>query len=576
MDLARLCRSLKSRLCGISMIQRFLAIAGAVLIVIGSTAVAPAHEGHDHGAPPPPVSATVAPRADASSAEFEIVAIARGETLQIFLDTFRGNEPVTEAAIEIDTPSGLVKAESAGDGSFVASAPFLAKPGAYDLAITVLTADMVDVLTATLEVPEPDPSAQKEEGGLSSTDAIATYLPEGLGSAMVGTLLPTILAGIVALIAGIAIGWIAKGRGGHAALVMMAAAGLCLPPAGGMAETGTEGPKAVLRDLAQRSPDGALFVPKPAQRIMAIRTLFTQEEAFNLTIEMPGRIIPDPNGSGLVQASVAGRLVPPSGGFPMLGSAVKKGDVLALVEPAMNAADAVSQQQDSRALDQEITLVERKLQRLVRLEGIVTRAQVEDLELELAGLRERRANLEIAPDEPEALVAPVDGVVADARAVAGQIADPSAVIFRIVDPSRLWVEALTYEVRDIGAVATARLPDSQTLELRYQGAGLADRSQAVPVQFSIARAGQGLRTGQLLTVFAKAEGQRKGIAVPRESVLRGPNGQSIVFEHANAERFVPREVRTEPLDSERLLIVSGIEVGKRIVTQGAELLNQIR
>jgi RND family efflux transporter MFP subunit len=309
---------------------------------------------------------------------------------------------------------------------------------------------------------------------------------------------------------------------------------------------------------------------------MAIRTLFTQEEAFTLTIEMPGRIIPDPNASGLVQASVAGRLVPPAGGFPMLGSAVRKGDVMALVEPAMNAADAVSQQQESRALDQEITLAERKLQRLLQLEDIVARAQVEDLELELAGLRKRRANLDVAPAEPEALVAPVDGVIADIRAVAGQIADPSDIIFRIVDPSRLWVEALTYEVREIGPDATARLPDSQTLELRYQGAGFAERNQAVPVQFSIVQAAGGLRTGQLLTVYANASGQRKGIAVPRESVLRGSNGQSIVFEHANAERFVPREVRTEALDSERVLIVSGIETGKRIVTQGAELLNQIR
>ena len=69
---------------------------------------------------------------------------------------------------------------------------------------------------------------------------------------------------------------------------------------------------------------------------------------------------------------------------------------------------------------------------------------------------------------------------------------------------------------------------------------------------------------------------RTGIAVPRESILRGPNGQSIVYEHSNAERFVPREVRIEPLDAERVLIIAGIEPGKRIVTQGAELLNQIR
>ncbi len=58
--------------------------------------------------------------------------------------------------------------------------------------------------------------------------------------------------------------------------------------------------------------------------------------------------------------------------------------------------------------------------------------------------------------------------------------------------------------------------------------------------------------------------------------VTGSIGQSLVYEHTNAERFVPREVRTEPLDGDRILIVSGIEPGKRIVTQGAELLNQIR
>jgi membrane fusion protein, heavy metal efflux system len=58
--------------------------------------------------------------------------------------------------------------------------------------------------------------------------------------------------------------------------------------------------------------------------------------------------------------------------------------------------------------------------------------------------------------------------------------------------------------------------------------------------------------------------------------VRAGNGQSIVYEHANAERFVPREVRVEPLDAERVLVISGIEPSKRIVTQGVELLNQIR
>ncbi len=82
--------------------------------------------------------------------------------------------------------------------------------------------------------------------------------------------------------------------------------------------------------------------------------------------------------------------------------------------------------------------------------------------------------------------------------------------------------------------------------------------------------------GQLMTVLAETEESRTGIALPRTSVVRAGNGQMIVYEHANAERFVPREVRVEPLDGDRVLVISGLEPSKRIVTQGVELLNQIR
>ena len=82
--------------------------------------------------------------------------------------------------------------------------------------------------------------------------------------------------------------------------------------------------------------------------------------------------------------------------------------------------------------------------------------------------------------------------------------------------------------------------------------------------------------GQLLTVLAQTEEVRTGIAVPRTSVVRAGNGVSIVYQHANAERFVPREVRVEPLDGERVLVVAGLEPSVRVVTQGVELLNQIR
>ncbi|MGL4324415.1 MAG: efflux RND transporter periplasmic adaptor subunit [Beijerinckiaceae bacterium] len=463
---------------------------------IASSAIA--HDGHDHGAPPPPVSATIAPRADASSADFEIVAVARGDTLTLILDSFAGNAPVQGAEIEIDTPQGTQKAVAEGDGVYRLAAPWLAKPGAYDLAITVHADGAIDVLTATLTIP-----AQSAAG------------------------------------------------------------------------SGKEAPGGA-RDVAQRFADGALFVPKTTQRILALRTAFTEVKTYAGSVELPGRIIPDPNGVGYVQASVSGRLMPPPGGFPRLGTPVKAGDILGHVHPGVGAADVTTQQLQARELEQQVTIVTRRLDRLRQIQTVVPRSQIEDAELELAGLNARRANLDRAPRHTEDLVAPVSGVIAAVQATAGQIADPNAIIFQIIDPGRFWVEALSYDAQAIAGAATARLADNRTIALAYRGMGLAERNQSIPIHFGIEGETKGLRAGQFLTVLATTVDEKSGVAVPRSAILRGANGQSLVFEHTNAERFVPREVRVEPLDAGRVLIVSGIGAGKRIATQGAELLNQIR
>jgi membrane fusion protein, heavy metal efflux system len=71
---------------------------------------APANEGHDHDAPAAKISVPAAPRAEASSELFELVAISRSGELTIYLDRFATNEPVPDAAISVETPQGNVEA----------------------------------------------------------------------------------------------------------------------------------------------------------------------------------------------------------------------------------------------------------------------------------------------------------------------------------------------------------------------------------------------------------------------------------------------------------------------------------
>lgn len=561
----------------------FLNIAGAmralVVALLLSGGVAQAHEGHDHGEAPKPASTLASPRGEATSDAFELVAVARGGKLVVYLDHFQTNEPVANAKIDVETPDGSRALAPASDGSFMLDAPWSSKPGSLDLVFTVTSGSAVDILPVSIIIPEA-------VAALTSANA-------GFGSAALGeqlSRLDPMLLGIAgaAFLLGIAVSLVARGRRYVSAVAaLITVVGLVLPASFARAHEGEdhneerEAPRAnavATSDLAQRLPDGSVFVPKPTQRILALRTAVTQESEFPRTIELPGRIIADPNASGVVQSSVGGRLSAPQGGFPRLGTKVKQGTILAYVTPPVQAIDVSDMRQRQGELDQQIGIFARRVERYERLAptGAVARTQLEEAQLELQGLKDRRAALEQIRRDPEALIAPVDGVIAETSAVAGQMAAPGAVIFQVIDPSRLWVEALSFDATAGAAKATAQLADGRTLALTYQGTGITDRNQSVPVHFAVSGDTAGLRVGQFVRVQAATTERTRGLALPRASVVRAGNGQDVIYEHVSAERFEQRPVRVAPLDGERVLISAGIPSGKRIVSQGAELLDQVR
>ncbi len=544
---------------------RATALAAAITLALAAAPPRPAgaHEGHDHDAPPPPATVVSAPRGEAASDAVELVAIARGGAIEIYLDDFRTNAPIEGATVEVETPDGPKQALAAPGQPYRLAAPWIAAPGRHDLIVTVMAGEVLEVLPVALTITAP--VALPVPPGLIGTARAAlaadAAAPGARGWLALGG---AFLAGMAAM------RLLARRRGGAAMALVL---GVAAAPA--LAQSPPQ-PPVVVRDQAQRLPDGTVFAPKASQRILAIRTEVASPAAQARTVELPGRVIPDPNASGYVQAAVSGRLSAPPGGFPLLGAAVRAGEVLAYVTPPLQAIDTSNIRQQAGELDQQIAIVQRRAARLRALGEVAARSQLEEAELELRGLRTRRASLDQVRREPEALVAPIDGVIAASTAAAGRIAETNAVVFQVIDPRRLWVEALQIEPLDIAREATALLAGGRGLTLAWRGAGLAGAAQAVPVQFAIEDEAAELRVGQLVTVLARLDTRQEGLALPRAAVLRGPGGVAIVYEHSAAEQFRPHEVRTEALDATRVLVVAGLRPGQRIVTQGAELLNQVR
>ncbi|HMN51933.1 MAG TPA: efflux RND transporter periplasmic adaptor subunit [Xanthobacteraceae bacterium] len=533
------------------------------LLLIGfvavSTPAANAHEGHDHNTSAP-VSQSLTPRGEAESDAFQLVAVLRDRALTLYLDRFATNEAMSGATVEVETPSGPQAAEAVGEGIYLIAAPWAKGADHYDLIFTVTAGDKVDVLTLTI-----------------------LDTPREANAAPARSLWWVILAALIA--ATVFLSGVMFARhfpralriGGASVLAFMLAA---FATDSARAHEGHDDNKRMQtsRDASQRLPDGTIFVPKPVQRLLTIRTLVVKEGRHAKSLELPGRIIPDPNASGYVQSTLAGRLLPPPAGFPVLGSRVEKGQVLAYVSPPVQTIDISDMRQKEGELLQQISILERRVARYEKLAetNTISRTQLDEARLELQGLRDRKIALDKTRAEPEALIAPVSGVIAETNTIAGQLAQPNTVVFQIVDPSRLWVEALSFEALPDLKAASARNHNGHSVSLEFRGSGAALRNQAIPIHFAIDGETNGVWAGQFVSVFVKLPDERKGIALPRTAVVRAANGLHVVFEQVSAERFQPREVKIEALDAENVLVTAGIENGKRIVVQGTELIEQVR
>jgi hypothetical protein len=328
----------------------------------------------------------------------------------------------------------------------------------------------------------------------------------------------------------------------------------------------------------RRLPDGAVFVPKPGQRLLELRTWIAERSRAETAIQLVGTVVPDPNASGRVQPSQTGRLEPGEAGLPVLGQQVEAGQVLAYVAPAYSVAERGTLQQGIAELDQQIGIAEARANRLAGLRGSVSDREIQEARAELAGLRQRRAAVAPSLSGREPLRAPVSGVVSVVRGAIGQIVDSSQAVFEIVDPTRLWVEALAFDRTAQGTIAGASLllPDGRTAPLELVGRGLAVRQQAVPLNFRLPEPPEGISVGAPATVLLRLPRPQEGVVLPAAAVVQSAEGLPVVFIHAAAERFVPMQVRAEPLDGARVLVTAGIEPGSRVVVRAAGMLAQVR
>ncbi len=547
--------------------------AGAAIVVIASMALTStvyAGEGHDHGDAAPAATGAGSPRVSSHSDLFELVGIVDAGAMTIYIDRHATNEPVTNAKVEVEVGTAKGVAVPQADGTYRFEHAVLKDAATLAVNFTVIAGSESDLLAGELSLSDPHATHDDE-------NASRPWLRWGAyaGGALV------LLAAVVG------VSRRKRKSDSKFASILLAASALAMgatasfdAKAGEGHDHGEAAPAASGGNSPKRQADGSVFLPKPTQRQLELRTVTIEEKSLPKTVELTGLVANDPNTGGKVQPTQAGRIEAGPRGLPQLGQAVRKGETLAVVRASTAAIERANQVAQTAELKANLDQARKRLVRLEQLEGTVALKDIDAARAEADSLAQRLAAVSGSVSATEVLVAPVSGVIAAAHAIAGQVVNAGDVLFEIVDPARLVVQASAFDTALLGNIASATASPSAgtTVELRFVGAGRTLQEGAIPLQFNtVATKGAvPLAVNQPVKVFVQTKDTVLGYAVPTGAVVKNPSNQDIVWVHTGPEVFEARPIRMVALDGARVSVVNGLKAGDRVVTQGAPLVNQVR
>ncbi len=390
------------------------------------------------------------------------------------------------------------------------------------------------------------------------------------------------------------------------ATILIVFAFLWLRPA---KEVKTEAPAAA-------SNTGTVKFLMEQQWLIHMKLAQAQEQTMARQITATGRVVPAANKRAVIAPPVGGIL---SGGqIPRIGQRVAQGQTIAILQQTATSAEQAQVRAAAASIDLENARLEADQRTAVgevdtariRLDQATKEASRAQRLYERKAFSERqlqaaRADLESAKSAHDAAAkrvqaltssrslaaaranvgsanasysvrAPLSGYVTKVNKSIGEQVLPGEAILEISNLDTVWVEAPIFE-RDLnmlggGAGATFTTAAYPGQEFRGSlvdiGAVIDERTRAATVVFQVPNGGRALRIGMQANVRLDAGESVTAMMIPRSAVLDN-EGKKIVYVLLSGEEFQRREVILGDEFGDKVAVLSGLEKGARVVTQGA-------
>jgi len=308
-----------------------------------------------------------------------------------------------------------------------------------------------------------------------------------------------------------------------------------------------------------------------------------------------GELRPVAGKEARLSATSAGRVVA-GAAAPILGMAVKKGQVLATIAPSVGGtSDRASLDADVLSAKAELAAAETALARAERLfaEQAVPQRNVEEARTRVSIAKARVGGSSGRLKQFNASAAgaggagpgafkvrsPIDGTLVKVEVAAGQAVEEGQLLFTVIDLGRVWLVAQVFEP-DIPKVEGARAAwfsiDGYTEPFTVNEANgklvtigrvLDPQTRTIPVVFELANPDGRLRIGQFAKVSIATGAVERALAIPEAAILE-EGGKAIAYVMVEGEAFERRPLSLGVRSNGWAGVLEGVKAGERVVTKG--------
>ncbi|MFN0107943.1 MAG: efflux RND transporter periplasmic adaptor subunit [Blastocatellia bacterium] len=370
------------------------------------------------------------------------------------------------------------------------------------------------------------------------------------------------------------------------------------------------------------APTGTVKFLMEQQWLVRMKLALAEEQTIARQITAIGRVVPAADFQAHVASPVNGIV---AGRLPRVGQQVLKGQLLAVLNQTATSAEqaqvraAVAQVQsqnaqatienarleaDRRAADGEVKeakvrfdLASKEAGRAKQLyeQGIIALQDMQRAEAErdaaeavFQSAEQKRAALNetkplvlgqtsiSATDSNYEMRAPITGYVTKLHKSLGEQVTPGEEVIEVTNLDTVWIEAPIPE-RDLSRLSgnlaasftTTAFPDQEFRGKVVDISPIIDEhARAATVIFQVPNRDRNLRIGMQANVRLDAGEQVAVMMIPKEAVL-DHEGKKIVYVLLSGEEFERREVTVGDELGGKVVVLTGLKAGERVVTQGA-------